>query len=364
MALSDTLGRLRPPVLQGARAGALLDAARAQLSACMPRRLRRWLAARRPVLVVSPAGERAAVSRQIVDEREPIGSADLPTGGDLPAVVTGPKQRWSEIVLELPAEAVLLRTTTLPAQVRENLHGVMAYELDRLTPFTRAEVYYDARAKRTLARGAKIEVELAVCPREQAADWLRRVRESGAPASRLSWPGAWPGANLLPPAERPPPRRLDALLTAGLAVLVLALIAAAMISPLAQRAQEHEMLSQELRQVRAKAQQVSSLREELERARLGGVQVLQSKREQPRMTDLLRELTDLLPDGTWVQTLNYREGSVDLRGESDQATALIALLEKGPGIRNVSFRSPVMQIGGSGSERFHIAFDYQRPAAE
>ncbi len=115
--------------------------------------------------------------------------------------------------------------------------------------------------------------------------------------------------------------------------------------------------------MRIAAEEVQQVRDDLERARLGSVEVLQRKREQPRMTDLLRELTDLLPDGTWVQTLNVRDGAVDLRGESTQATALIGLLEQGPGISQVTFRSPVMQVGGTGQERFHIAFTYSRPEA-
>ena len=85
------------------------------------------------------------------------------------------------------------------------------------------------------------------------------------------------------------------------------------------------------------------MREALERARLGSVAVLERKRDYPQMTELMLELTELLPDGTWVQTLNYRDGAVDLRGESTQATALIGLLERGAGINNVTFRSPVMQ---------------------
>jgi general secretion pathway protein L len=104
------------------------------------------------------------------------------------------------------------------------------------------------------------------------------------------------------------------------------------------------------------------VRDELERARLGSVEVLNRKREQPQMTDLLREVTDLLPDDTWVQTLNYRDGEVDIRGESAQATALIGLLEQGPGISGATFRSPVMQVAQSGKERFHIAFTYSRPS--
>jgi general secretion pathway protein L len=78
------------------------------------------------------------------------------------------------------------------------------------------------------------------------------------------------------------------------------------------------------------------------------------------MIDLLRELTERLPDNTWVQNLDFRDGEVQVRGESGQATALIDLLDQAPGITEVAFRSPVVQVAGSGRERFHISLKLER----
>jgi general secretion pathway protein L len=176
----------------------------------------------------------------------------------------------------------------------------------------------------------------------------------------VRWIGAWPDANLLPPEDRPRRSKIGAITTGLLAALVVLIAAAILITPLWQKTRELEIVQRDLRRVRIAAEEVEQVREDLERARLGSVEVLQRKQGQPRMTDLLRELTDLLPDGTWVQTLNVNDGQADIRGESTQATALIGLLEQGPGISQVTFRSPVMQVGGTGQERFHIAFSYSR----
>jgi general secretion pathway protein L len=362
-ALSPTLIRL--PSLDALPGADLLRRWKDTLIGCLPRRLRRWLALRNPLLVVVPEGDDATLWRQLGDEREPIGGLDLRTGGPLSSVVAGgtkgSRGAWRETCLELPAPQVLSRTVVLPVQVKDNLRQVLGYEIDRLTPFKPVEVYYDARVRGTSARGTKVDVQLAVCRRDEVADWLDRLREAGSPASRLSWAGAWPGANLLPPELRPRPRRFGSWLGRLLALCLLLLLAAVLITPIWQKTRELETLTGELRRVRIAAQEVEQVRDDLERARLGSVAVLERKREQPRMTDLLRELTDLLPDGTWVQTLNYREGEVDIRGESNQATALIGLLEQGPGISEVSFRSPVMQVAATGQERFHISFQYSRP---
>ncbi|WP_058553854.1 PilN domain-containing protein [Thiohalocapsa sp. ML1] len=362
---TGSLATLRLSAPGAVPGGALLQRWRAGLLACLPRALRRWLAARSPRLVVQPAGDDALLLLEIGDEREPVGGLDLRTGGTLLSALTRPpKHPWRETWLELPAAQVLLRHTTLPTQVKDNLLPVLGYEIDRLTPFSAPEVYYDARVVGSLARGTKLDIELAVCRRAAAADWLERLREGRAPASRLAWAGAWPGANLLPREQRAKPPRFGSLMTRLLAGLVLVLVAAVLISPLWQAERAAASLETELRQVRRIALEVEEVREALERARLGSVEVLNRKREQPRMTDLLRELTDLLPDGTWVQTLNVRDAEVDIRGESNQATALIGMLERGPGISAVRFRSPVMQVATTGQERFHISFEYSRAVQE
>jgi len=331
---------------------------REALLRCLPRRVRAWFARRSPVLVVAPRGDDAELLLELLGEREPIGGIDLRTSGPLSSAISNPKQAWTATLLELPAAVVLLRNVLLPVQVKDHLFRSVGYEIDRLTPFQATDVYFDVRVLGTVARGSKLSVELAACRRDYAREWLDRLRESGVFPSVLRWEGAWPSANLLPISERPRPKRLGSLLTGALAVVVLGLIAAVLATPIWQMDQAQELLTTELRRTRIEAEKVSVVRDELERVRLGSVEVLKSKRAQPRITDLLRELTDLLPDGTWVQTMNYREGEVDIRGESTQATTLIGLLEQGPGISEVSFRSPVMQVASTGQERFHIAFVY------
>jgi general secretion pathway protein L len=204
-------------------------------------------------------------------------------------------------------------------------------------------------------------VDLALCRCDRIEGWVKRLREAGSPVDRVTWEGAWPKANLLPPGERPHRRQplLDPAIL--LLILVLLLVAAALATPLWQKSQLLETLESEVRRARAQAIQVEEVRQELERARRGSTEVLRQKGELPRMLDLLRELTERIPENTWVQSLEYQNGEVQLRGESKQAAALIGLLEEAPGIDGVSFRSPVTQVAQTGNERFNLAFTYRTP---
>ncbi|MBK5971212.1 hypothetical protein CCR91_21205 [Thiorhodovibrio winogradskyi] len=313
-----------------------------------------------PTLIVSPRGEDALLLRQLESERVPITVLTDRVDTSLNNLVTRPRSGWRETVLELPAEDVLTRSLSLPAQVKAGLRKVIGYELGRLTPFNSQEVYYDVFTEGTRPRGGQLNVRLALCRRDLADHWLERLRQLGSPAARLCWQGAWDGANMLPDAQRSRRGSYGWLINIMLLLLICALLAAVMNSPVRQKREQLEQLTGVLQGLRADAEQVPTIREELESARAGSVAVLNRKAAQPRMIDLLRELTERLPDNTWVQTVNYRNEDVDVRGESGQATELLNILEQAPGISEVTFRSPVMQVSQTGKERFHIAFQYRR----
>jgi general secretion pathway protein L len=363
MALSDSLNLLR-----GARSRRWVPVAPDLLGErflpCLPAALRRLLASRDRRLVVVPEGDCARLLLCVGDEREPIGTLGLTGADPLPAPVAGgAKELRHRTVLTLPANAVLTRRVSLPVQVRDNLAAALRSEFDRISPFSPEQVVYDFAPIPGSKRDTRLRVDLALCRRDRVDGWLARLRESGSPVDQVTWEGAWSKANLLPVQERP--RRRQPLLDPAklLLALVLALAALALATPLWQKGRVLESLESEVRKARAQAIQVEEVRQELERARRGSTEVLRQKWELPRMLDLLRELTERIPDDTWVQSLEYQNGEVQLRGESGQATALIGLLEPAPGIDGVSFRSPVTQVARTGKERFNLAFNYKPEGA-
>lgn len=333
----------------------------AALVDCLPAPLRAWLRRRDRWLLVQVAGPMAELYAAAGDDRQHLGALELSGSALTPVLPGGHDAGRERTLLVIPADQVLRRTVTFPIQVRENLAQVMRYELDRLSPFSADQVCFDFNV-RAGGRADRVTVELALCRRDRVDPWLARLRELGRPVSKVTWDGAWPRSNLLAAADRPP--RVARLITAErIALLVAAvLLVAILASPLWQREQILEQREAELRRLRAEAVQVDEVRRALELAREGSVAVLRQKAEQPRMIDLLRELTETLPDDTWIQSLDVQGSEVQLRGESARATALIELLERAPGIDGVAFRSPVTQVAQTGMERFNIAFQYVRPS--
>jgi len=334
---------------------------------CLPKVARDWLARRDRRLIVAPGPTTArlllASGLTSGESGDDIGTLELTDRDPLPSMVAGgPKALPHRTVLRLSPEAVLTRRASFPAQVREKLPQVLRLELDRLSPFSPDQVVYDFAVLPGAKGDARIAVDLALCRRDRVADWIKRLREAGSPIDQITWEGAWPKANLLPLKERP--RRRQPLVNGVrlLLALILILLVAAVATPLWQKARLLESLDAEVGRARSQAIQVDEVRKDLEQARQGSTVVLQHKWEQPRVIDLLRELTDRIPDDTWVQSLEFQNREVQVRGESGQATALIGLLEEAPGIEGVSFRSPVTQVARTGKERFNLAFTFMPEA--
>jgi general secretion pathway protein L len=363
MALTDAFSAMRMPAINSRFSfDDLLESWHDALVACLPGSLRSFLSRRDQRLLVVPGGTTASVYRAQGGERQIVGELDPQMSGSFQAVLAAAKGggRRRRSVVQLAPDNVLRRSVAFPAQVQDNLHQVLGYEIDRLSPFQADEVYFDFRVGEGSAQEDKVTVELALCRRDQVRDWLQGLRDAGMPADSLTWDGAWPKANLLPPEERP--QRGSGLfsLTKLLLLLVLLLGTAALATPIWQMQQVRDERAGGLEDLKVRSEKVHEMRKALELARKGSVAVLQAKWEQPRMIDLLQDLTERLPDNTWVQNLDFRDGEVQVRGESAQATALIDLLEQSPGITEVSFRSPVVQVAGSGRERFHISLTYKR----
>ncbi|EXJ17108.1 PilN domain-containing protein [Imhoffiella purpurea] len=332
-----------------------------RLFGCLPVAARDALARRHRRLVLELAGDMARVSQLIGHQRDYLGDIALEGPVGLPSSFYElAKEQSSTIELVLPKSAVLLRPVSFPSQVKTNLAQVIRYELDRLSPFRADEVMFDFVSQGNARHSEKLSLELAICRRDILEPWIQRFSDLGAAVDRIHWVGSWPRANLLPPDQRPRRRRLHIGLGMVLWILVILSTAVAMATPIWQKSRVLEDLETELKRARSQAVAVDELRQELERAREGSTAVLQRKVDQPPILELLRELTDRLPDDTWIQNLEFNDGQVDLRGESGQATALIALLEQTPGIDDVSFKSPVTQIARTGKERFYISFSFNR----
>ena len=154
-------------------------------------------------------------------------------------------------------------------------------------------------------------------------------------------------ANLLPLERRSQSARWVYIPTAILAGL-LGLAAILLIwQPGYQEGEYLKRLDAEIRKIEPRAQQANKLDAAAQDAR-DRIDLLDGFRRRSQAdADALRELTNLLPVSGWVQTLNLTRSEVQLAGETEQAAALIKVLDGSPLFKDSTFSNSMTRNGAA-----------------
>lgn len=262
-----------------------------------------------------------------------------------------------------PQEA-LVRRATMPAATEENLPQVLAFEMDRLTPFRAEDVYFDYRVLARDAAAGQLVLLLGVARRELVDARVQALRALGVSVQGVGLrdeAGQGTGAlDLLPSqqrGERESPR--ERLVQRGLAIAVLLLFAAALALPLIQKRAQWIALNPDVEAARAKAESTSGLSEELDRQAADYNFLVTRKQGNYSALEIIEDVTRLLPDNTWVQQMDVRTVAktreVQIVGETASASKLIEILESSKILRNAAFRGTVTRGTQPNTERFMIA---------
>jgi general secretion pathway protein L len=304
-------------------------------------------------------------------QREPLVNAPLGAEGELPpAVVEVLLERLgkaAKVILLLPPQQVLRKVLSLPAATEAGLGNVLRFEMDRHTPFTAEQVYFGFRIVERDRRHQRLQVELQVVLRNYLDELLQRFDGLGVHPALVTLDegtgrGSGQSINLLPGGRQRSRggrlrgnRRLQ--IAAGLALVALA------VFPLLQQQRRAERLAAELDAPKAAAERAAAVRAELELLEAGRGYLREQQAHAGEVLGILKELTTLLPDSTWLSRFELNGERVRLEGESAEASALIGLLEQSKTLQNVSYASPITSNPRTQKDRFSLIAE-RRPLQE
>lgn len=331
----------------------------AELAALLPAALRRLpqgtdrilVLLDEPDLVVSLAAGRAyrALGRVGLD----------PAGAErLHALFQGHEAaRELPVCLRLPASAALNATIELPLAAESSLGEVIAFELDRHTPFRADEVHVSHRLIERRPEAQRLVVELRLVPRPVVERALAVTAAIGLRAERVEVARG--------PAEDGEADLLTAELGKGgwartrLADRVLALSAAALLCavvavPLIMAHRQAAALSREFAAAHTRMAKIAQLRAEIAGLRRDDDFLVRLKQQKPPLSQVLDETTRVLPDNTWLSELQVEDRQVRLTGCTAAASALIGLLEGSSMFRETHFANSVTRDVEHDCERFGI----------
>ncbi len=326
-----------------------------ELAALVPGGLKRLVHPRRPALLARSDGPVVWLERDSRHQREELGSLqDLPAGVRKRYQSRQRKKRL-DLVLVAPAGRYVTRAVTFPLAAERDLAGILDYEIERLTPFSASELYYDVKVIERDAEAGRLTAELIFVRRADFADVMTAIQQSGFSIDRLDAEdpqGALGGFNLLPKTAKRGGsfnRRLAIVLTCSLVCLLLAWAVLALV----QKEQRFEELSDALFQVRRAAIAMQDGAQSVAPGNAVAFAAYRVKQDRMMVSEVVALVSELLPDDTWLDRLSIDDETVEMSGYSSNAAGLIDRFETHPAFLEPIFRSPITREDGR--ERFALA---------
>ena len=328
------------------------------LASWLPPRLRMLLGLANERVLLQRTGEELRLALRRGDGVQDIGqlpwtAQEAEHGDVLLGSVLAPRvaelPRW----LLLPAGAGLRRRLVLPAAAAERLRDVVAFEIDRQTPFAAADVHYDARLLER--RGEQIDAELVVVPRatfDAAMAALGTAAGTIAGVDVAGDDGAPLGINLLADAGRR--RRADPWRGWNLAFAAIALIAVAMAmwQLLSNRRAAADALAEQANASAREARSVAVDKRQLVDLVEGMAYLQHARAARPTTVEVLDELGRRLPDSTYLEKLSIEGDQILLIGQSSEASALVGQLEGSKLWRSPALTGALQPDPRTGRDRF------------
>jgi general secretion pathway protein L len=94
------------------------------------------------------------------------------------------KAEGAGVILGIPRDWVIMRTAELPATVKENITDVIAYELDRLTPLSPENAYYDFRI--TGEDNGRLTLVIVAARADLVNQYIGALREKSIELERIT----------------------------------------------------------------------------------------------------------------------------------------------------------------------------------
>ncbi|HTQ15199.1 MAG TPA: PilN domain-containing protein [Rhizomicrobium sp.] len=264
-----------------------------------------------------------------------------------------------DVVVRLPETAILRANVWLPKARASTLRQALHFELERLSPVSPGELYFDFAEAARDKTANRVELSLRIVRRDIVDDAVRTCRGAGLSVSGVTISGDRRPADWREfPVDRPAHlrflwRKWNLAFLGGLA-LFLAL--AAMLAWYERNAAAQDMLADQILLEQRHAAIVHRMEDDIARtsARIG---FLARQKLAPMTVSVLAELARILPDGTWLDEVEIGSGRVHIRGFSHAAADLIGVLDSSRVFANAQFGAPLVRNPAGNVEQFDIVAD-------
>jgi general secretion pathway protein L len=337
-----------------------------ELGFLVPEKIKQFVNDKQGFIIVRPEGNQLVLTYTRGGQIEPL--ATLDRGSKDPAFhglyEKDERLAKANIILRLTGQDAIQKELSLPAAAKENLYQVVAYELDRYTPFKAEQVYFAVKPLGGINEPGQIRVMLILTTKEALDGLYEDIKAMGLSPFFADYEGSANNLeqlddsyNLLPERLRQKKANVPRLIHSALITLACLLLAAVIALPVWFEYQAVNALQLKADALEKDAKKVKALQSDIDAVIDETRQLIAEKNATPEVIVMLNTLSSLIKDDTWLSYAQYSDGHLQIQGESPAASTLIAVLEASELFVNAQFASPVTQDSISKLERFQITVD-------
>lgn len=291
------------------------------------------------------------------DTRHPLQEKEFPyhNPGEIPDVrsflshVASPP---TPVVLRIFPPYILSTTLALPITAKPHLSRMLPFQLDSVTPFKPAELYYTFHVANEDTRRRRLSVAVDFTPRSVLDDLFQQVTDCEYCVSHVEF-HTFHGPTPLPlPASFHDRLRLPSSFTT-IAMTCATFTAAYYLAFFLIAASEIANLDTVLE---SKRRAVSDVLRHARHLDVGtdDLRYAANRKRSRAVLPLLSTLSTLLSDGTHLSSMRYHHPMLIIEGISGETSTLLGRLDTSTRLSDVEFLSPIKRVDRIGSEAFSL----------
>ena len=337
-----------------------------ELAFLMPEKIKQILIDNQGFIIICPIGSQLELTYRYLGKDEQIATIERADKSLVFQNLFEKDERLAKakVILRLSFHDAIQKELSLPIAAKENLHQVVAYELDRYTPFKAEQVYFAVKAMAGENEPGQLRVMMILTPRDLLDGLYNDLKAMGLSLLFVDYQGSPNDLddldytyNLLPEKFRQKTASLPRLINWSLTTLTCLLLMLVFAMPVWFESQAVKELQLKADSLEKDAKKVKAMQSSIDAVIEETDQLIKEKKAVPDVIKILNTLSILIKDDTSLSYAQYSEGHLQIQGESPAASALLADLEESELFANARFASPVTQDRVSNLERFQITID-------
>jgi general secretion pathway protein L len=276
----------------------------------------------------------------------------------------------TKVTYLVDSDLVLGREIALPTAVINDIESVLTFELDKYIPFRADDVEFDFRKGEVEEGSEKFPVMLTAIRKQNMRDIIAMTEAKGIRLSAVDVnvgtaeePMAL-GVNLLAKELRKKKDWSAIRWHAGLVLVAILMLSFVMYSSLENKAAKVASLEDQVAELRKDARRAKLIETQLNESIQAANFLGDLKNNMPSRLQMIAELTRKIPVNTYLTRVVIDEEKLELVGESDNANALVPILNQSEMWHEPRIIGNVTQNPRTNKEKFTIRSELKRAEVE